>query len=55
MVVNILNIITMTFVKTDYSLSRKTSYPSEAMASSAQVNSAAKTLYPSEGNKNSFY
>ena len=44
-VVNMINIITLTFVKKDCSLRRKKSYHSEAMAGSAQVNSAAKTLY----------
>jgi len=37
MVVNMINIITMTFVKKDCSLRRKKSYYSEAMAGSAQV------------------
>jgi len=44
-VVNMINIITLTFVKKDCSLRRKKSYHSEAMAGSVQVNSAAKTLY----------
>jgi len=45
MVVNMINIITLPFVKKDCSLRRKKSYHSEAMAGSVQVNSAAKTLY----------